>query len=109
MYENTMLTFVRNRGELAEGWYDPATLRKANDATKVPTGSIASTLQSHNRATSNPTLEDSSEEDDAPGPALPSSVIATHCNTSKSRLGPTVPSLQDLELKRGTFCFIHYL
>ena len=105
-----MLTFVRNRGELAEGWYDPATLKKANNATKVSTGdSIASALASHNRATSSPTIDNGSEEDDAPGPALPSSVITAHCSTSKSRLGPTVPNLQDLELKRGTFWFIHYL
>ena len=103
-----MLTFVRNRGELAEGWYDPATSKKAND--DVRTSSPAPEAQppaSQEQADSRHFLEDSSE-DDGLGPALPGGEVVGHTTTNASRLGPTVPSLQDLELKRGTSPSTHY-
>ncbi|MCJ1473812.1 hypothetical protein MMC13_002463 [Lambiella insularis] len=90
-----------NRGELAEGWYDPATLRKAVETFKSP----SSRVQSDERRTSSGyrivdgygALESDDSEDDGIGPSLP--------NRDKPKAGagyqpgPTIPSLQDLEMQ----------
>ncbi|MCJ1464604.1 hypothetical protein MMC07_003217 [Pseudocyphellaria aurata] len=83
-----------NRGELAEGWYDPITLRKAQ-------ASAAFTAQTTRR--SEPSGEDHqddggvSSDDDAVGPALPGDYSASR---DGRRSGPAIPNLQDLELQR---------
>ena len=89
---------MRNRGELAEGWYDPATLQKAqasaasyDDHTERPKPRGSPTYGS-------PRPEESSDED-LVGPALPGQEVAAY-NKGKRR-GPTIPDTQDLELRRG--------
>ncbi|MCJ1281664.1 hypothetical protein MMC26_000985, partial [Xylographa opegraphella] len=92
-----------NRGELAEGWYDPVILRKAIDSYTRPSspnrhpGDYTSYPENTNQKQA--TLDGSGSSDDENiGPALPE-------NQGKSfnklhRSGPTIPSLQDLELRR---------
>lgn len=89
------LTFVRNRGELAEGWYDPETLQKAQ-------ASAASTLSADGskgiqKSSPDYNRESESSDGDGPGPALPSRDHATR----KERSGPAIANHQDLELQRG--------
>ena len=105
---NSMLTFVRNRGELAEGWYDPTTSRKATESFTRP----LSSMRHHGERRLSPnyihrkqqTLDGSgsgSSDDGNIGPALPEN---QGTNLSKAyRSGPTIPSLQDLELRQGEF------
>ena len=84
------LTRLRNSGELAEGWYDPATKVKAEgharDRTKV--GSIE-----HHRHP--PKSQSNNQDSDADefGPSLPDHVDL------KARAGPAMPSGQDLQLR----------
>ncbi|MCJ1250199.1 hypothetical protein MMC30_007425 [Trapelia coarctata] len=94
-----------NRGELAEGWYDPATLQKATDSATRDRASPRDATATGRRGSpdygnlpqrDNHKVESSDDEDI--GPALPS-------NERKSlgsghRSGPAIPSLQDLELQR---------
>lgn len=91
-----------NRGELAEGWYDPKTLAKAIDSS-------SSMHESTGREPPKPeqreyTAErdqrdgkegEDSESDDEIGPALPGQE-----GRSRGRAGPKIPNMQDLELKR---------
>ena len=100
-----MLTYARNRGELAEGWYEPAALQKAIGSAPKPSFSLASV---RHRQSSLPHGGDkidrlpgneSDEDDDAVGPALPTQSPRDGRNVS--RLGPAIPGMQDLELKRG--------
>ncbi|KAF2673343.1 hypothetical protein BT63DRAFT_451386 [Microthyrium microscopicum] len=68
-----------NQGELAEGWYDPETKRRADEqALDVPP-------QEEN--VHEPKAQDS---DDEFGPAMPAHV------SGGARAGPSIPSLQDL-------------
>ena len=97
-----MLTFVRNRGDLAEGWYDPATLQKAQGSA-ASASNIAEPerrLQGSPHYGSPAGAEESSEEE-LVGPALPGQDISTH--RSNKRAGPAIPNLQDLELRRGQY------
>lgn len=89
---------MRNRGELAEGWYDPATLRKAQ--ASAATTSLSSPLPSSKRMKTE--AQDQSSDDDAVGPALPNNYITTQ--KAGIRSGPAIPNFQDLELKRGETC-----
>lgn len=86
---------MRNRGELAEGWYDPVTFRKARAAA-------AATAQTAPRykPSADGRQDDGgdSSDDDTLGPALPGDYIATK---EGKRSGPAIPNLQDLELQRG--------
>ena len=97
-----MLTFVRNRGDLAEGWYDPITLQKAQSSA----ASASSTTEPERRPRGSPQYgspagaEDSSEED-VVGPTLPGQDNSNH--KSNERAGPAIPNLQDLELRRGQY------
>ncbi len=75
---NNTLTALRNRGELAEGWYDPATKAKAEDRARDRT---------------QPDLIDRHSDVDEFGPALPD-----HTD-SRARVGPAMPSGQDLQLR----------
>ncbi|KAJ5722546.1 hypothetical protein N7488_000581 [Penicillium malachiteum] len=97
-----------NRAELAEGWYDPETLEKARKsaAERPPppqrernSPKYARGGQDNENAQTVPVVEDDEDEDeDEYGPTLP------HPNASRqmARSGPTIPRMQDLELKRGT-------
>lgn len=96
---------MRNRGELAEGWYDPATLRKAQDsvaATDDP--STMYPTQKPSQIASAPCNDQAKEEaglssgDDDFGPMLPWKE-AQHRVTGKGQ-GPAIPDTQDLELRR---------
>ncbi|KAJ5683320.1 hypothetical protein N7462_006485 [Penicillium macrosclerotiorum] len=90
-----------NRGELAEGWYDPATLEKARQ-------SAAEYQQSGEQNRASPdygpaeqatgSREPAGEDDDDEefGPTLPR-FVSMRATTSS---GPTIPNMQDLELKR---------
>jgi hypothetical protein len=88
-----------NRGELAEGWYDPSTKEKANDAA----GNAEVARRGQRRSPDydfrhdprpNRTLRshDEDSEDDDFGPALPTP------SQGVLRAGPAVPNAQDLEL-----------
>ncbi|RAH68903.1 uncharacterized protein BO66DRAFT_421207 [Aspergillus aculeatinus CBS 121060] len=107
-------SFIRkwNHGELAEGWYDPAMLERARSnldnapppppppAGKEPQ---SSTSTAHNQQTERHHSErdrqntddsddnEDNEEDDY-GPTLP--------QPDKSLSGPTIPTIQDLELRK---------
>ncbi|KAJ5561528.1 hypothetical protein N7461_000289 [Penicillium sp. DV-2018c] len=96
-----------NRGELAEGWYDPATLAKARqNAQEEPLAGPGGDRGSpeYNRgergtreaAQDPPVAEDDQDDDDEYGPSLPQGGSAR----GGSHLGPTIPNMQDLELKR---------
>ena len=95
-----MLTFVRNRGDLAEGWYDPATLQKASTASASSVAEPEKRLRGSPQYGSPPGAEESSE-DDIVGPTLPGQEISIH--KSNRRAGPAIPNLQDLELRRGQY------
>ncbi|KAF2236858.1 hypothetical protein EV356DRAFT_530749 [Viridothelium virens] len=83
-----------NRGELAEGWYDPETKRKAlstaaplnisEPSTSVTQGSLS--------RRSGAEKDVDSDEDDEYGPVLPESSV-------RHATGPAVPSIQDLEMR----------
>ena len=100
------LTSVRNRGELAEGWYDPATLQKAiksaaetNAPSRSPARRRGSPDYGSQPENDKATTESSNDDDDDIGPALPNADSKPH---KHHRSGPAIPSLQDLELRRGT-------
>ena len=99
------LTLLRNRGELAEGWYDPATLQKAIEPSaksSTPDGAASRRRASPDYGSSVKAITgnaESSDEDDI-GPALPSH-LEKHVKQSH-RSGPSIPTMQDLELQRGT-------
>ncbi|RSL62495.1 hypothetical protein CEP54_005720 [Fusarium duplospermum] len=86
-----------NRGELAEGWYDPEMFARITAQTQG-----ASSRASHSTARRDEREErtdddakrrdDNSEEEDDYGPTLP-----TSDNTRRS--GPGIPTLQDLSLR----------
>ena len=95
------LTFVRNRGELAEGWYDPATLQKAQASAT----SNAADAESRSRPRDSPSYgsprgADDGSDEDVVGPAMPGGEVRVY--KGDKRAGPAIPNLQDLELQRGT-------
>lgn len=87
---------MRNRGELAEGWYDPVTLRKAQ-ASAASTARMARQYEPSGEGHQDG--EGDSSDDDDVGPALPSDYTVIK---EGKRSGPAIPNLQDLELRRGT-------
>ncbi|KAL5338681.1 hypothetical protein BJX70DRAFT_365905 [Aspergillus crustosus] len=92
-----------NRGELAEGWYDPATLEKAQSAVAVapPRNTERSKDAECERAReivpSAVDEEDDEREDDGDdyGP-MPQTEISSRGPAP----GPAIPTIQDLELRR---------
>lgn len=106
----TRLTFVRNRGELAEGWYDPSTLQKAiasaseigDPSRERDPGEKGSerpkTGLGRERRTERAGSDVTSDSDESIGPALP----GQESRSRGSRMGPRIPNMDDLELKRGT-------
>ena len=96
------LTFVRNRGELAEGWYDPTTLQKA----QASTGSEDHENVIRNRRQQSPIYnsingmdEDSDEDEVGPAPFANSYEVYNR----KPKSGPAIPNMQDMDLQRGRF------
>lgn len=105
------LTCMRNRGELSDGWYDPSTLQKALQSESAaapdtdrasmrerPRSPAASTAVPF-RGTDQEAVEVDSDSDDSIGPALP----GQETQSRRSRPGPRIPNMQDLELKRGAY------
>ena len=97
---------MRNRGELAEGWYDPATLQKSLDKPasdlRFPINQRRG-LPSRNAKRSAPPADGKAEEessDDEIGPALPSQ------DARINRAGPAIPKTEDLELRDGMIVFV---
>lgn len=92
------LTSVRNRGELAEGWYDPATLQKAQASAASYDDHIERPKPRGSPKYSSPRLDESSDEEMV-GPTLPGQEGAAY--KKGKRRGPAIPDMQDLELRRG--------
>lgn len=89
------LTCVRNRGELAEGWYDSQTLEKVrlNAAIEEPL--------SRSKPRRSPDYGNVHSEDDEYGPVLPSGALTEdRPESSGPRSGPSLPHVQDLQYKR---------
>ncbi|KAL8648292.1 MAG: hypothetical protein Q9226_006058 [Calogaya cf. arnoldii] len=85
-----------NRGELAEGWYDPQTLRKAQSATDDPIAPSRPSVPS--KAFQDDVNED--DDDDGYGPALPSkSDQREERARGLKQSGPSIPNIQDLEFQ----------
>jgi hypothetical protein len=90
------LTCVRNRGELAEGWYEPKMLEKArsNPAPEEPP-------KNFNPRASPRYGNTDSEEDDDYGPELPKgNQMNTTPQANAIKHGPSIANMQDLQVKR---------
>jgi len=93
----------RNRGELAEGWYEPATLQKARqNAIEQPaldreraSPDYARGGRTQRDVENLPADDDDNDEDYGPKLPHPGSMRAA------ARSGPAIPNMQDLELQRG--------
>ncbi|KAL4979296.1 hypothetical protein BDW66DRAFT_111320 [Aspergillus desertorum] len=91
-----------NRGELAEGWYDPATLEKARNASAVAPapGDSYKTVREGRHQGIVPSAGDGADEqgegdDDEYGP------MPQYDSSRGGRApGPTIPSMQDLQLRK---------
>lgn len=94
-----------NRGELSEGWYDPTTLQKARQSASTVNNEPSqyeysgkaqrAPNQLPRMSTQEPT-DEGSDSDDSVGPTLP----GQKGQSRSGRLGPSIPNIQDLELKR---------
>ncbi|KAI4128813.1 MAG: hypothetical protein LQ347_004026 [Umbilicaria vellea] len=89
-----------NRGELDEGWYDPATLHKAAASTRSPARGDALAPEPNQPLDTEVAAKLSSDED-VLGPSLPNDISADIRTSTRS--GPAIPNLQDLELQKGMF------
>lgn len=100
-----------NRGELAEGWYDPNTLQKAIDSSRIAAeaeGHGAATRWSDHARRPSPDYGavaatagsshdmDVEDSEDEFGPAA----LPGQASMRASRAGPAVPRLEDLELQK---------
>ncbi|KAL9627999.1 MAG: hypothetical protein Q9164_007422, partial [Protoblastenia rupestris] len=94
-----MLTFVRNRGELAEGWYEPATLQKAKASAASLDYDTRPQKRGRTSSVYSPKEGDggTSEEDEL-GPSLPREPVQSFRRGQRS--GPVIPNTQDLEMQR---------
>lgn len=84
-----------NRGELAEGWYDPDMFARITAQNPVASRAGHSTARREERVDENVKERDDNseeEEDDDYGPTLPTS-------DPTRRSGPGIPTLQDLSLR----------
>ncbi|KAJ5584525.1 uncharacterized protein N7459_004325 [Penicillium hispanicum] len=99
-------SFVRkwNHGELAEGWYDPTTLQKARQSVeeehyafsqgRPPPDYTQGEGDESGYTQQLPAADD--EDEDKYGPTLP----LPNSFRVGAQSGPTIPNMQDLELKR---------
>jgi hypothetical protein len=107
---------MRNRGELAEGWYDPSTLQKAIASTpklSATARDVNPREQSHRpreeawreEQPRRGMSDSSSDSEDSVGPVLPGKASRSRA----SRVGPSIPNMDDLELQKGfmpsSFCY----
>jgi len=84
---------VRNRGELAEGYYDPATKSKADQAeTRPPQRHDQDDVHDYGVGERQ---QSGGEDDEDYGPALP----GAHGSTRTK--GPAVASLEDIQHRNG--------
>lgn len=124
---------MRNRGELAEGWYDPATFKKAVEGAYNRDSPKASGHRAYGRRSS-PTYtndekrssslnetrsrlddgrlsieqDDDDKDDDDEDSYGPQAPVPHHQSLSR-KSGPKIPTMADLTLKRGSLIslFIH--
>ncbi|KAI9781561.1 MAG: hypothetical protein M1835_004280 [Candelina submexicana] len=95
------LILLRNRGELAEGWYDPSTRQKAILSSIAPKSTPSISAQSsrvspdygHIR-TEHQAQPMNESDDDAVGPKLPAQEV------SHRKVGPATPGVEDLVLRQ---------
>lgn len=101
---------MRNQGELPEGWYDPATKKRADAATEAPLSPIPELATTRRRGSPDygaiaPAVAAYDESDDEFGPALPTQTVVGHVSTGsrgyEKRVGPAIPNVQDLEYRDG--------
>ena len=86
---------MRNRGELAEGWYDPKTLEKAQSNT------LQEEEHRHVIPRTSPKYGGNSSDEDDFGPAAPSRGPNNATQRSYDyKQGPARASIQDLQVKR---------
>ncbi|KAJ5287533.1 hypothetical protein N7478_003219 [Penicillium angulare] len=96
-----------NRAELAEGWYDPATLERARQSVAERPPAVSGKRDSPEYAqdeqdtkdtsqAQEPADDDDDEDDDDYGPTLPN----PNSTRQVTHSGPTIPKMQDLEMKR---------
>ena len=91
---------MRNRGELAEGWFDSATLQKAKaSAAAVDRDSRIQQRRQASFMMNNDEDQHASSDDDELGPSLPSKSMQTSRKGQKS--GPAIPNTQDLDMQHG--------
>ena len=95
-----MLTFARNRGELAEGWYDRATLQKAQASVRLDAVGVEGQRRPRDSPEyGSPGGTEESSDEDVVGPTMPGGGVKSY--KGEKRPGPAIPKLQDLELQRG--------
>lgn len=90
---------------MAEGWYDPATLEKARSANAVvpaPGNSYkVAGGENHQEIVPSPSGDTDElqrdDDDDEYGP------MPQHGSTRGRAPGPAIPTMQDLELRKGAF------
>lgn len=86
---------MRNRGELAEGWYDSKMLEKAR-SNPLPEGTPRST-----NPRASPKYGNTESEGDDYGPALPSGhQMNTTPPANAGKHGPSSANMQDLQIQR---------
>ena len=88
-----------NRGELAEGWYDPEMFARASEMVEeedLGSAPFTKAAQTMEEEVSSP-ADGKDPEDEEIGPALPSAGGRAH------RSGPGIPTLQDLDIRRETY------
>ncbi|KAI9771719.1 MAG: hypothetical protein M1840_001935 [Geoglossum simile] len=89
-----------NRGELAEGWYDPSTNNRAQESdslyktSDLPPGERRASPDYGVTGILSTAAEDEDSDDDVVGPTLPG-----HRSDGR-KSGPTIPKTGDLELRR---------
>ena len=89
------LTCVRNRGELAEGWYDPQMLEKARLQP------ISENTARNSNSQASPTYDNANSEGDEYGPAPPSNALQNITTETNARNhGPSSAKMQDLQVQR---------
>jgi hypothetical protein len=109
--QDRRLTLMRNHGDLSEGWYDPATKKKAGTFTSSEHSNIPDLPSTRRRSSpdygtkSHAAPADEESDEDEFGPALPSKQsigpLATSTTTLDRKVGPAIPNLQDLEYRDG--------
>ncbi|KAL8704488.1 MAG: hypothetical protein Q9201_002363 [Fulgogasparrea decipioides] len=95
------LTSVRNRGELAEGWYDPATLQRAQASVAGNNHYKSSPPANRSTATEGTRIEDDDDDTFGPDPQSYSHSDNPSVTTTPGKpSGPSIPTLQDPALQR---------